>query len=107
MQNVRGEYASIAMFNSGGAAVFANNNVSDANAISSNHSRGVQFTGNTVTNSDSGAHTDNAGDGGGTPDTISGNTISNSTSVTATGYGIFVFVPYKQVTVQKQLRNER
>jgi hypothetical protein len=98
VQNVRGEYASIAMFNSHGTGVFANNNVSDANdAISSNWSHGVQFTNNTVTNSDSGVHTDNAGGEGGTPDTISGNTILNSSP---NGYGIFVFVPYKQVTVQ-------
>src|SRR5947209_2164214 len=86
------------MFNSGGTGVFANNNVSDANdAISSNHSRGVQFTNNTVTDSDSGVHTDNSGDGGGTADLISGNTVTNSR---VNGYGIWVFVPYKTVIVQ-------
>ena len=55
------------------------------------------FTGNTVTTSASGIHTDNAGDSGGTADTISNNTVTNSTVF---GYGIWVFVPYKTVTVQ-------
>ncbi len=98
VQNVQADYASIAMFNFGGSGVFDHNNVSAANdAISSNHSRGVQFTNNTVTTSGSGVHTDNAGDGGGTADVISDNTITNSQ---VNGYGIFVFVPYKTVTVQ-------
>src|SRR5204862_3178995 len=90
MQNVQADPASIAMFNSAGSGIFDNNNVSAASdAISSNHSRGVQFTNNTVTNSASGVHTDNAGDGGGTADLISGNTVTNSQ---AGGYGIWVFV---------------
>ncbi|HSS20331.1 MAG TPA: C25 family cysteine peptidase [Pyrinomonadaceae bacterium] len=95
VQNVQAEAASIGMFNFGGAGTFTNNNVSLCNdAISSNHSRGTTYTGNTVTTSASGIHTDNAGDGGGTNDTISGNTVTNG------GYGIWVFVPYKTVNVQ-------
>ena len=98
VQNVQAEVASIAMFNFGGSGIFDNNNVSDANdGISSNHSSGCQFTNNTVTTSASGIHTDNAGDGGGTADVISGNTVTNSQLF---GYGIWVFVPYKTVIVQ-------
>jgi CSLREA domain-containing protein len=98
VENVQAEAASIGMFNFGGAGVFDNNNVSACNdAISSNHSRGVQFTNNTVTTSRSGIHTDNAGDGGGAADTISGNTVTDSQMF---GYGIWVYVPYKTVNVQ-------
>jgi pectin methylesterase-like acyl-CoA thioesterase len=92
VENVQGEYASIAIFNSGGAGTFANNSVAYANdAISANHSRGTQFLDNTITNSGSGIHTDNAGDGGGVPDLIQGNTVSDCTP---DGYGVWVFVPY-------------
>jgi hypothetical protein len=98
IDNVQAEAASIGMFNFGGAGTFDNNTVSSCNdAISSNHSRGVQFTNNFVTASASGIHTDNAGDGGGSADTISGNTVTNSSMF---GYGIWVYVPYKTVNVQ-------
>jgi hypothetical protein len=98
VQNVQGEGASIAMFNFGGAGVFDNNIVSDANdAISANHSRGVQFTNNHVTTSGSGVHTDNAGDGGGVADTIANNTVTDSTQF---GFGVWVFVPSITVNVQ-------
>ncbi|HEV7684333.1 MAG TPA: C25 family cysteine peptidase [Pyrinomonadaceae bacterium] len=98
VQNVQAEAASIGMFNFGGAGAFTNNTVSLCNdAISSNHSRGTSYTGNTVTTSASGIHTDNAGDGGGTADTISGNTVTNSAMF---GYGIWVYLPYKTVNVQ-------
>ena len=92
--NVRAEYASIAMFAWYGPGVMQNNHVSYANdAISANHSKGIQFLNNTVTNSGSGVHTDNAGDGGGVADVIRGNTVSDC-DLAAGGYGIFVFVPY-------------
>ena len=97
VQNVQANPASIGMFNFGGAGAYTNNNVSLCNdAISSNHSRGTTYTGNTVTTSGSGIHTDNAGDGGGAGDIISGNTVTNSQ---AFGYGIWTFVPYLPVTV--------
>ncbi len=97
VQNVQGEAASIGLFNFGGAGAFTNNTVSECNdAIASNHSRGTTYTGNTVTTSASGIHTDNAGDSGGTPDTISGNTVTNSQQF---GYGIWTFVPANLVTV--------
>ena len=67
-----------------------------ADGISANHSNGTTFTGNVVTTSASGLHTDNAGDGGGTADVISGNTVS---SCTAGGYGIWTFVPYLVPTI--------
>lgn len=100
VQNVRSDPngASIAMFNSGGSGSMTNNDVSFAgDAISSNHSRGVTMTNNTVSHSGSGLHTDNSGDGGGTPDLIAGNTVS---SCDLDGYGIFVFVPYNPPTVR-------
>ncbi len=98
VQNVQADPSSIAMFNYGGAGIFANNQVSAANdAISANHSRGTQFLNNVITNSASGIHTDNAGDGGGVADLIQGNTITNSP---VGGYGIWVFVPYIAPTFQ-------
>ena len=94
--NVQGDPASIAMFNYGGAGRFVRNKVRKANdAISSNHSAGVQFLNNEVKASLSGVHTDNAGDGGGASDVIRGNDIDG----VAGAYGIFVFVPYLPVTV--------
>ncbi len=96
--NVQADPASIAMFNFGGSGMMANNTVSFANdAISSNHSSGVQFLNNTVTHSGSGVHTDNAGDGGGTADLIQGNSVTHCQT---DGYGIFVFVPYLAPTVR-------
>jgi CSLREA domain-containing protein len=98
VQNVRGNTASIGMFNFGGSGQFTNNNVSLCNdAISSNNSSGTSYTGNTVSSSASGIHTDNANSSGGTNDVISGNTVTNSL---VNGYGIWVFVPYKTVNVQ-------
>jgi hypothetical protein len=90
--NVRADSSSIAIFAWVGSGTIANNTVSYANdAISANHSSGIQFLSNTVTHSASGIHTDNAGDGGGVADLIQGNTI---TDCTTDGYGIFTFVPY-------------
>lgn len=92
VQNVQGEANSIAMFNFGGGGTFKNNVVSDTNdAISANHSKGTQFLGNMISNSASGIHSDNAGDGGGTADVILGNYVSNCST---DGYGVWDFVPY-------------
>ena len=94
VDNVQAEYASIGIFNFGGSGVIEDNTVSDANdAISANWSQGTQFLNNTVINSGSGVHTDNAE----AADVISGNTILNGP---ANSYGIFVFAPYAPVTVQ-------
>ncbi len=96
VDNVAGDYYSIAIFNLYGSGVIANNTVSNANdAIAANWSAGTQFLNNTVTNSGSGIHTDNSGEFGST-DTISGNTISNGP---ANSYGIFVFAPFSPVNV--------
>ena len=90
--NVAGESGSIAIMSWQGTGVIANNTVSYANdAIAANHSAGIQFLNNTVTNSGSGVHTDNAGDGGGTADLIQGNSVSDCTT---DGYGVWVFVSY-------------
>ncbi len=97
--NVQATASSIAMFAWGGPGTMQNNMVSYAqDAISANHSKGIQFLGNTVTNSGSGVHTDNAGDGGGVADLIQANNISSCNSSWG-GYGIFVFVPYLAPTV--------
>jgi hypothetical protein len=99
VQNVDGSPNSIAMFNSAGSGIFANNTVSQAgDAISANHSRGTQFLNNTITNSLSGVHTDNAGDGGGVADVIQGNTVANSPPG---GYGVWDFVPYIAPTIRE------
>lgn len=98
VRNVQGESQSICMFNFGGAGSMVSNHVSFCNdAISSNHSSGTQFLNNQVSNSGSGVHTDNAGDGGTVaPEIIRGNQISSGVP---SSYGIFVFVPYVAVTV--------
>jgi hypothetical protein len=93
VDNVQGVAdGSVSMFNSGGSGIMSGNHVTNAaDAISANHSRGTQFTGNVISLSASGVHTDNAGDGGGVADVISGNTVS---ACTPGGYGIWAFVPY-------------
>jgi titin len=98
VDNVQGQAnGSIGIFDFIGGGTFSGNHVSNAaDGISANHSNGTTFTGNTVTTSASGIHTDNAGDAGGSPDLITGNTVS---SCTAGGYGIWTFVPYLVPTV--------
>ena len=95
--NVQGDEYSIGMFAWVGPGSMSGNKVSYANdAISANHSRGIQFVGNTVTHSGSGVHTDNAGDSGGTADLIQGNDVSDCLPE---GYGVWTFVPYIAPTV--------
>lgn len=96
--NVLGDYNSIAIFAWGGPGTIEQNVVSYANdAISANHSKGIQFLNNTITFSSTGMHTDNSNDAGGVADVISGNTI-DCTGV-SDAYGIFTFVPYVAPTV--------
>ncbi|HZP39916.1 MAG TPA: right-handed parallel beta-helix repeat-containing protein [Candidatus Binatia bacterium] len=97
VDNVQADPASIGIFAFTGSGTMARNHVSRANdAISANHSAGIQFLDNVVTASLSGVHTDNAGDGGGTADVISGNTVS---ACGPNGFGVWVFVPYLAPTV--------
>ncbi len=97
VSNVQAVEPSIAMFAWYGPGSMDNNTVTEANdAISANHSKGIEFADNTVTHSGSGVHTDNNGDSGGTADVITGNKIS---SCKENGYGVFVFVPYVSATV--------
>jgi hypothetical protein len=98
VDNVSGEYASIAIFNVGGSGNISNNIVLNSNdAIAANHSKGTNFTANAVTNSGTGIHSDNNGSSGGVADVIENNTVSNSPQY---GYGIFVFSPYRAVQVK-------
>jgi hypothetical protein len=98
VENVAGNFASIAMFASHASGVMSENKVSRANdAISANWSKGTQFIANTVTKSASGIHTDNNGGDGGSADLIKNNKIKECT---INGYGIFVFVPYVSATVE-------
>jgi hypothetical protein len=100
--NVQAEGASIAMFAWGGPGIMANNTVSNANdAISANHSNGIQFLNNIVTLSGSGIHTDNSGDAGGVADLIQGNNVDCTGKPGA--YGIWVFVPYIAPTVNNNI----
>ncbi len=97
VNNVQANAASIGMFNFGGAGAFTNNTVTDCNdAIASNWSTGTTYTGNVVSSSASGIHSDNNGGSGGVADVISGNTVQNSD---VNGYGIWVFAPYRAVQV--------
>lgn len=98
VQNVQADPASICMFNWVGAGRMTDNDVQYCNdGISSNHSSGVQFLNNTVRDSGSGVHTDNAADGGGGADLIQHNSVKHCMK---DGYGIFVFVPYLAPTVK-------
>ncbi|HEY2761309.1 MAG TPA: right-handed parallel beta-helix repeat-containing protein, partial [Pirellulales bacterium] len=98
VDNVQGSNESIAIFNFGGAGEIAGNHVSNAaDAISTNHSLGTNIFGNVITSSGSGIHSDNNGDGAGAvADSIHNNMISMGS---AGAYGIFVFVPYLDVSV--------
>ncbi len=97
VENVQGEEQSIAMFAFEGSGRMNRNRVNDANdAISANWSKGIEFTGNRITNSGSGIHTDNNGGSGGSADLISENKVSECKE---NGYGIFVFVPYVSARV--------
>ncbi len=97
--NVQGDGYSIGMFAWYGPGIMQHNTVSYANdAISANHSNGIQFLNNTVTFSGSGVHTDNAGDSGGVADLIQGNHV-DCTGSTLGKYGIWTFVPYIAPTV--------
>ncbi len=99
VENVQAEEASIAMFAFEGTGVMSANKVSNANdAISANWSKGIQFTGNTITKSGSGVHTDNNGGSGGSADLIKSNTVKECKT---DGYGVWVFVPYVSATVEK------
>ncbi|PWB70616.1 hypothetical protein C3F09_08850 [candidate division GN15 bacterium] len=92
VQNVAATTSSVAIMAWMASGFIANNNVTQAtDAIAANHSRGIHFSYNTVTNSGSGVHSDNNNSqGGGLPDSLIGNSVSNST---ANGYGVWVFFP--------------
>ncbi len=95
--NVQANPGSIGMFNFGGSGFFTNNNVTDCNdGISSNWSTGTVYSGNTVSSSGSGIHSDNNGGLGGVADVIDNNLVQNSDVF---GYGIWVFAPYRNVQV--------
>ncbi len=102
--NVAGEPGSIAIFNFGGSGNISNNVVDLANdAIAANWSVGTMITGNVVTNSISGIHTDNAG-GYGAPsvaDLIEGNTVSDGLG--GDSYGIFTFASYTSPLVKTNI----
>jgi hypothetical protein len=100
--NTRGNSSSIAIFNFGGSGSITNNTVINANdAIASNWSTGTTYTGNSVSNSGSGIHTDNNGGFGGNADLIMNNQVSANAS--PNGYGIWVFAPYRSVVVKNNV----
>ena len=104
VQNVAGGYSSIAIFSWMGSGIIEYNNVSLANdAISSNHSKGLQILHNTITNCASGIHTDNNGSSGGVADEIAYNNVSNSP---AGGYGIWTFFSYLNIQVHDNTVND-
>lgn len=92
IQNVRGDGGSIGIMAWSSAGTISGNTVSEANdAIAANHSKGILFLNNTVTNSGSGVHSDNAGDAGGVADLLQGNSVSDCDP---NGYGVWTFVSY-------------
>ena len=100
--NVAGDSASIGLFAYGASGKFTNNTVSLANdAISANHSKGIEFVGNTVYSSGTGIHTDNSKPGVDKFDLIQNNTINCG----ANGYGIFTFAHYQPPKVLNNTLN--
>jgi hypothetical protein len=98
--NVQGDSAnSIAIFNYGGSGVIAVNQISfTPDAIATNHSYGTNIHDNVITHSGTGIHSDNNGDGvGALADSIHDNHISLGSGTGSSG--IFVFVPYVNVSV--------
>ncbi len=101
--NVAACYASIGIFNFGGAGVIEDNTVSYCgDAIAANWSRGTQFLNNTITNSSSGVHTDNNGGSGGVADLIQGNIVDDGA---ANSYGVWAFFPYFNVVLNNNTVN--
>ena len=95
--NVQGDPEnSIAIFSFGGNGTIASNIVSHTpDAISTNWSYGTEISGNTITHSLTGIHSDNNGGAGGSADSIHDNNVSLGG---AGSYGIFVFAPYESNT---------
>lgn len=102
VRNVQGDNPSICIFSFTGSGTVSRNHASYCNdAISANHSNGIQFLNNVVDHSGSGVHSDNAGDGNlGAVEVIRGNTITEGVP---NAYGIFVFVPYVTVHVESNV----
>ncbi len=102
--NVAGEPGSIAIFNFGGSGNISNNFVNLANdGIAANWSVGTTITGNQVTNSASGIHTDNAGGygAGSVADLIEGNIVADGAG--SDSYGIFTFASYTSPLVKSNI----
>lgn len=93
--NVEGDAQSLGIMNWAGTGLIQNNNVSQAD-ICSNHSAGVIYEYNTVTNSGGGIHTDNNGSMGGTADILRYNNVSSGAT---NAYGIWVFASYLNTQV--------
>jgi hypothetical protein len=103
VQNVDGESQSIAIMNWAGSGFIQDNTVLDSNdGIAANHSSGAQYLHNTIRNSGTGVHSDNNGSAmsrlgsGSTADVIHGNIVEDCAT---NGYGVFVFAPYRAVSV--------
>ncbi len=102
--NVAGDLGSIAIFNFGGSGNISNNIVDLASdGIAANWSVGTTITGNEVSNSLSGIHTDNAGGFGGpsVADLIEGNTVSDGLG--GDSYGIFTFASYTSPLIKNNI----
>ncbi|MEO7311487.1 MAG: hypothetical protein ABIX01_13880, partial [Chitinophagaceae bacterium] len=96
VNGVKGDPASIGIFNYGDAGTITNNTISNANAgIQTNYSIGTTINSNTVTGiaGSTGIESDNSGGAGGTADVISSNTINDGAN------GVFVFQPTLTVGV--------
>ena len=81
INNVAGDSSnSIAIDGDSAAGTISGNNVSNTpGAIGTNHSKGTSMTGNAITTSDSGIHSDNNGDSGGVADSITNNNVTCTT----------------------------
>ncbi|MEA4812314.1 MAG: Ig-like domain-containing protein [Anaerolineaceae bacterium] len=99
--NVDGDTNSIGLMGFYGPGKFNDNTVRlTNNAIVSNWSKGTAFLDNTISQSGTGIHSDNGGDGVAVSDLIMGNTISDCKEE---GTGIFTFMAYQPVTVKNNV----
>jgi len=103
VDNVQGDnYYSIGLFSRHSHGTVARNAVSRCpDGISANWSHGIEFLENVVSRCGSGLHTDNAGSGtGDSPDRLEGNTVTSPLQFgTDPTYGVWVFSPYRAVTL--------
>ncbi len=99
VSNLSDDVQANGIFNTGGAGTISDNVVTDSvGGIASNFSSGLTVSGNRVSRTSEGIHTDNPGGvSGSTADVLEDNVV---TDCTENGYGLFVFAPALAATLR-------